>query len=136
MLLPKKSRELEMIFREAAAPAASALLGTYAVDMLTGVPSLRWWNHRKRIWSGVSAGGCNLVGENLDWGYFRLRNATCPLDGRPAVLVDYDVWPNGFSRRFCDHLRCTDDPCILLGRFSCRLFGQPRFLGYFSLIKL
>jgi hypothetical protein len=138
MELPGNNRELREIFKNARTPEISELNGEYTVDMLTLIPSLKRFEHRKVFYpedSGVS--GYNML-LNIKWGRFFLEQETCKELGSLNVLViNYDKPGNLFiTKRIRDHLRCVEDGDLYLGRFNSLFLGKLYFLGYFSLTKV
>jgi hypothetical protein len=138
MELPKNNRYLSEIFKKARTPEISELNGEYAVDMLTLIPSLKRFEHRKVFYpedSGVS--GYNLL-LNRQWGRFYLEQGTCKEPGSlNVVVINYDKPGNlCITKQVRDHLKCVEDRSLYLGRFNVLLLGKLYFLGYFSLRKV
>lgn len=113
------------------------LRGDYAVRMLTLMPSLHRFGHRKRfVPDRAEPGGTNLFFRSLRWGRFFLEEGLSddpePL---PVVVVNYDVpgnlWP---TRAVRDHLRALEAGRYL-GRLNVLLAGRLRFLAYFELTE-
>lgn len=149
--------ELEATFRAGKAPGRESLLGPkgepaeWCVTMLTG-PVPRLPRHRKFFESApvpsIASGpaskmeivGCNIIFKDLRWGYFKLEEAVYAAenggDGKPVLLINYDVERNGITYRIRDHVRATHDPDVLIGRFHVMLRGRLCFLGYFTLTRI
>lgn len=71
MDLPHDKKELDIIFNKAKMPLVSELEGEYDVNLLTGLPSLRRFNHRKLFYKRKNkVFGYNLLFANKKWGYF------------------------------------------------------------------
>jgi len=137
MKLPRNARQLEALFREAAAPLPHEFQGEYAVDMLTGLPSLKWAGHRKRFFElGGRPSGHNVLLGGWVWGRFALGASACwDMDGLPAVLIDYGRAGNSsVSRPMRDYVRRIE-PGRYLGRLYYSVRGRLWFLGFFSLEK-
>jgi len=135
MELPENKRALDEIFKNAESPDPSELSGEYFVDMLTGLPSLKRFNHRKvfRRENGQTA-GCNIIFKNKKWGWFFLEQ-TADGSGRLETIINYGAPQNSLiTKRIRDQVRRTGGG-LYLGRFNYILFGKSRFLGYFSLAK-
>lgn len=136
MDLPRKNRQLDEIFKNAAAPESSEFEGEYFVDMLTGLPSLRIFSHRKIFYrENEQIRGYNLLFEDFRWGCFFIEQGKiCELDSRGIIIINYDRKENSFiSGKVRDYIRCLEKNRLHLGRFNYILAGKPRFLGYFSL---
>lgn len=136
--LPRTGRELAARYSEAHAPEVSEFAGEYRVRMLTRLPSLTWFAHRKvflRDAAGVS--GCNVLLRDLKWGYFSLEKGVSPGRERlEVVTINYDRPENTFlTRGIRDHVRRIDEG-MYLGTFNMFMMGRLRFLGYFSLEKI
>jgi hypothetical protein len=138
-----EGKNLESLFRDGDVPSADQLAESWRVpsewwvSMLSGLPSLRRLGHRKQlrhVGMGSEVVGCNILFKDLRWGHFRLESGASPLDGRPVLLVNYQVPGNRFPlNRIRDHVRTTVDPWRMIGRFHLRLFGRDRGVGYFEL---
>jgi hypothetical protein len=137
--LPRNDKELAEIFRNAKEPELSEFNGEYEVDMLTKLPSLRRFSHRK-VFSVEKDGmaGCNVLFRNQKWGHFFLEEGICHDPGPLKVIViNYDRRENTIlTRGIRDFVRCVEDGNLYLGRFNVMLGGKLRFFGFFSLTKL
>lgn len=138
MELPRNNRKLREIFSKARTPEIPELNGECAVDMLTFIPSLERFEHRKVFYpenSGVS--GHNML-LNIRWGRFFLERGTCKeLGSLSVVVINYDRPENlCTTKRVRDHLRFVEDGGLYLGRFNVLLLDRLHFLGYFSLRKV
>ncbi|NOY35426.1 MAG: hypothetical protein GXP44_00650 [bacterium] len=136
MELPKNKRALDEIFKNAESLDPSELSGEYFVDMLTGLPSLKRFNHRKifRQENGQTI-GCNIIFKNKKWGCFFLEQTAGLKEGDAKTTINYDTPQNSLiTKRIRDCIKKIGDN-LYLGRFNYILFGKPRFLGYFSLTK-
>jgi len=133
--LPRNNTELDAIFRNAPVPALSEFQGEYFVDMLTMLPSLRSFSHRK-VFRKEAAGirGCNVLLRDLPLGRFFVEESACEGFDGSALLINYNVPENILFRRVRDYVRRVDKD-LYLGRFNILLFGKPRFLGYFTLTR-
>jgi hypothetical protein len=110
----------------------------WTVRMLTGpVLDMKFLGHRKRFWlegdgpvKSRSVVGCNVLGKDKCWGYFKVRKG----DSFKPTTIDYsDDSRNGLSRLFADEVRVTDYAFLVVGKFYVRLLGGKRFVGYFTL---
>jgi hypothetical protein len=140
--LPKTRKELDKMWDAGAVPERVRLLGSqgeparYLVTMASGIiPNMgRWplWHHKKFRSVGGFVRGCNAFAlGDAKWGDFRLEEMI------GSLLINYDVPTNGwFSRRIRDHIRATDDPNVMIGKFHFKIFGRECFLGYFFLTRL
>jgi hypothetical protein len=137
MNLPKNDAKLTEIFKNARVPDALEFHGEYLVDMLTVLPSLKKYSHRKVFYTEHNmVKGYNILFQKKIWGHFFLEHGTCEDKDSAAVLViNYARRENYFSYRMIDYVRCVEDDTLYLGRFNYILFGKPRFLGYFTLLK-
>lgn len=112
------------------------LSGDYAVHMLSLMPSLHRFGHRKRFLADrARPGGTNLFFRSLRWGRFLLEEGRSddpePL---PVVVINYDVPGNLPPTRLVrDHLRELVPGRRYLGRLNVLLAGRLRFLAYFGL---
>ncbi len=80
MSLPKNNYKLDEIFKKAEAPAISEFNGEYFVDMLTGLPSLKKFSHRKVFYpKNNKIMGYNILLKNWKWGYFFLEEEICKI---------------------------------------------------------
>ena len=123
------------MFDKASVPDLSEFKGEYLVDMVTGLPSLRVFSHRKvfALREGVVVGHNVLFG-GLRWGGFFMEYA----DHGPSkvAVINYDRPGNTFiTKKIRDHVRCMTKGALYLGRFNYLCAGRPRFLGYFVLEK-
>lgn len=139
MKLPKNNRELTEIFKKAAVPQIADFSGEYLVDMLTGLPSLKRFSHRKVFYSKKGGTfGYNAIFNKKKWGRFFLEQGVCEkLDSLKVIIINYDRKENSFvSNKIRDYVRCVKKDKLYLGRFNYLFMGKPRFLGYFSLMKI
>lgn len=135
---PRDNDKLDGIFKNARVPGLFELEGEYFVDMLTTLPSLRMLSHRKVFYKGDNKVlGYNVVFANKRWGHFFVEEGVCEELGLIRVaVINYDRKENSFvSNKIRDYLRCVETDKLYLGRFNYLFRGEPRFLGYFSLIK-
>lgn len=138
MSLPKNNHRLGEIFRDASLPDISEFKGEYFVDMLTVLPSLKAFSHRKFFYSqDGKVLGYNILFKRKIWGHFFVEQGVCgEVDSLPAVVIDYQRRENSFiSNRIRDYLRCIEKNKLYLGRFNYNLMGKFYFMGYFSLTK-
>jgi hypothetical protein len=138
MELPKNNYELTKFFKNARTPNVYEFCGEYLVDMLTVLPSLRKFSHRKVFYTkNDRVLGYNLLFTNKIWGHFFLEEGICKeVDLLKVVVINYDKIENSFiSNRIRDQLRCIEKDALYLGRFNYLFMGKPQFLGYFSLTK-
>lgn len=138
MELPGNNRNLREIFTKARTPDISELNGEYSVDMLTLIPSLKRFEHRKVFYPGNSGVSGHNILLNIKWGRFFLEQGTCKeLGSLNVVVINYDKPGNlCITKRVRDHLRCVEDSSLYLGRFNVLFLGKLCFLGYFSLRKV
>ena len=138
MKLPRNHSRLTEIFKNAGIPDIFEFHGEYLVDMLTVLPSLKNFSHRKVFFTENNrVKGYNILFRKKIWGHFFLEHGTYkgkdPLD---VLVINYARRENSFSFRMIDYVRCIEDDTLYLGRFNYMLFGKPRFLGYFTLSKI
>ena len=116
------------------------LKGEYYVDILTGLPSIRKLNHRKKITiDSKDHRGYNTVFKKKKvFGHFKVEPDTCEeLDSLKVIKLDYYVPENSFiMNRMIDRMRCMERKRLYLGRYYLRLFGKHKFMGYFTLEKI
>ncbi len=139
MKLQGNTGELDKSFKEAGTPDISEFSGEYAVDMLTLIPSLRRFSHRKVFYQRNNrTEGHNVLLNNTTWGSFFLEQSICrELGSLNVVLINYNRDGNSFiTRGIRDYLRCVEKDTLYLGRFNYIVLGKPRFRGYFSLTKI
>jgi hypothetical protein len=135
---PKNNRELEEMFRSAEVPEISEFDGEYFVDMLTILPSLRRFSHRKIFYAdNDKALGHNQIFSKKSWGQFFLEGGVCKeLGSLRTVLINYNVPENSFiTYRMRDHVRRIEKGSVYIGRFYCLFMNKLLFLGYFSLTR-
>ncbi|MGB2599551.1 MAG: hypothetical protein WBB86_04220 [Candidatus Omnitrophota bacterium] len=138
MKFPKSGRELEEMFRNAEVPEISEFDGEYFVDMLTILPSLRRFSHRKIFYTDNNKVlGRNQLFSKKSWGRFFLEEGVCEeLDSLKTVLINYNVPENSFiTYRMRDHVRRIKKSNVYIGRFYCLFMNKLLFLGYFSLTR-
>lgn len=138
MKFPGRYIKLREIFKKAEAPDISGVQGEYLVDILSFLPSLRRFSHRKVIYknhAGVS--GYNIL-FNKKWGHFFVEKGICrDIDSKGSLIINYDVEENSFlTSGIRDHIRCLEKDKLYIGRFYYELFGRSHFIGYFSLMKI
>lgn len=138
MKLPQNNSRLTAIFKNARVPDIVEFKGEYFVDMLTVLPSLKKLSHRKVfINENNLVQGYNILLNNRIWGHFFLEHGTCEdVDSVDAIVINYARRENSISFRMIDYVRCVEDETLYLGRFNYMLFGKPRFLGYFTLLRV
>lgn len=77
MEFPKSNKKLGEVFAKAAVPDVFEFEGEYFVDMLTGLPSLRRFSHRKAFYAKEGGAlGHNILFKNRIWGRFFLEKGT------------------------------------------------------------
>lgn len=138
MKFPRRNRELDALFIEARLPSLPEFDGEFTVDMLTVLPSLRRFSHRKLFYSeNGKVSGCNVLFRDMKWGHFYLELGVCEdLDSLPVTEINYNRDRNVFiTRRIRDYVRCVEQEILYLGRFHYMISGKPRFAGYFSLAR-
>lgn len=138
MKLPRNNNKLDEIFKLAINPAGPELKGEYFVNMLTGLPSLRLFSHRKLFYQeNKRVLGYNVLFRKARWGHFFLEKGICKeMDNLEVLTINYQQGKNSsFTNKIRDYLRCVEKGNLYLGRFNYILMGKPRFLGYFSLSK-
>jgi hypothetical protein len=137
--LPKSSRDLREVFRNARTPEVTEFHGEYLVRMLTAMPSLHGLKHRKSFRNDQKGTvGKNIVSRNFVWGNFFLEEGTMPGPEKlKVVVINYDAPGNTIlTRRIRDLVRAVEGDRLYLGRFNMLINGKLRFLGYFSLTKI
>jgi hypothetical protein len=135
MKLPRNHSRLTEIFKNARVPDIFEFQGEYLVDMLTVLPSLKNFSHRKTfLTENRQVKGCNILFKKKIWGHFFLEHGTWR--GLDVLVINYARKENSFSFRMIDYVRCVKKGTLYLGRFNYMLFGKPRFLGYFTLSKI
>ncbi|UCB56842.1 MAG: hypothetical protein JSV30_06525 [Candidatus Omnitrophota bacterium] len=138
MRFPRSTRKFDEIFKKAHCPAPSELKGEYFVDMLSALPTLRGFFHRKVfIPEGDGVSGYNLLFADKKWGAFFLEKGICnELGSIEAMVINYDREENSFlTNKIRDYIRCIEPGRLYIGRFNYLFMGKLRFLGYFSLSK-
>jgi hypothetical protein len=136
--VPKNKQELDQIFNTVRIPEPAEFNGEYFVDMLTGLPSLRMFKHRKVFYSqNGKVIGNNILFNGFVWGSFYLEEGFCEnYDRVKAVIISYRVPKNSFiTNKMIDYVRCIEKDRLYLGRFNYLFMGKIKFLGYFSLKK-
>lgn len=139
MEFPRNNYELGGIFRRAQKPQISEFKGEYLVDMLTVLPSLKQFSHRKVFYiENNQTIGHNILFAKKIWGKFFLEEGICRgLDSLEAVVINYNRKDNSFiSNRIRDYVRSVEINRLYIGRFNYLFMGKLCFLGYFSLSKL
>ncbi|MFQ6083452.1 MAG: hypothetical protein ACE5WD_08845 [Candidatus Aminicenantia bacterium] len=137
MKFPKNNYDLTKIFKNGTIPKISEFNGEYFVDMLTIVPSLRKFSHRKVFYTETEkVFGYNLLFNNMKWGHFFLEEGICEKVGSlEVVVINYNKPENSFiTNRIRDHVRFIENG-LYLGRFNYLFRDKLHFLGYFSLSK-
>ncbi len=138
MKLPTTNRKLKEIFKNAGTPELSEFNGEYFVDMLTLIPSLRKFSHRKVFYyEDNQVKGYNVLFADKIWGHFFLEEGICKeVDSLKVIVINYDVAENSFlTNKIRDYVRCVEKDSLYLGRFNYLFMGKLYFLGYFSLSK-
>lgn len=127
--------KLKDLFVESDRSDVNNLVGEYLVDMLTGIPSLRFINHRKVFLRDQGkVVGYNIIFNNLRWGYFFVEESE--FNGLKTILINYDTDKNSFFTKIIrDHIRYDSKHGEYIGRFNIQLFEKLFFFGYFSLKK-
>jgi len=138
MKLPGDNKKLTKIFIKARVPDAFEFQGEYQVDMLTVLPSLKKFSHRKFFFTETNqVKGYNILFRKKIWGHFFLEHGTYKgKDTLDVLVINYARRENSFSFRMIDYVRCVENDTLYLGRFNYMLFGKPRFLGYFTLSRI
>lgn len=139
MKLPKDNQELTEIFENARTPKVHEFDGEYYVDMLTTLPSLRRFSHRKVFYAEDNKiVGHNILFNRMKCGNFFLEEGVCRLsDALGVVVINYKRAENSFiTNRVMDYVREIKHKNLYLGRFNYLFMGKLRFLGYFSLSKV
>lgn len=139
MQLPGDNNRLTDIFIRARVPDIFEFRGEYFVDMLTVLPSLKRFTHRKVFLTEHNkVKGYNILFRKKIWGHFFLEHGTCEdVDSADAIVINYASRENSFfSYRMIDYVRCVENDTLYLGRFNYMLFGKPQFLGYFTLSRI
>ena len=127
------------MFKSAKMPDLSEFNGEYFVDMLTVLPNLRKFSHRKVFYTKDNRiFGHNILLTNRTWGHFFIEKGDCKaLNSLEVIIINYSRPENSFiTNKIRDHLRCIEQNKLYLGRFNYFLKGRFYFLGYFSLSKL
>lgn len=139
MMFPKNNHKLREIFKKAKMPEISEFSGEYFVDMLTILPNLRKFSHRKFFYKQKDKVlGYNILFTNKVWGHFFLEEGICKeIDSSGVIVINYNRGENGcISNRIIDYVKCIEENSLYLGRFNYLLLGKLRFSGYFSLSKI
>jgi len=139
MNLPRNNSQLKKLFRNARAPKITEFDGEYSVDMLTVLPSLKKFSHRKIFYKEDNRIlGYNKLFANKIWGRFFLEEGIYEeKDSLKVIVINYDRAENSFiSNRIRDQIRCIKDNELYLGRFNIKFMGKLHFSGYFSLSKM
>lgn len=132
-------RKFEEIFKKAEVPDLLEFSGEYSVDMLTILPSLRKFAHRKYF--SLEKGkvtGYNVLFSKKVWGHFFLEEGVCEeLGSIKVAIINYNVPGNPpIFKRMMDEIRCVKKGSLYIGRFNYLIKGKPHFFGYFSLSKV
>lgn len=139
MIFPKNNYKLKEIFKNARIPEISEFNGEYYVDMLTVLPSLRKFSHRKIFYSkNGETLGYNALFKNKIWGHFFLEKGICKkTESLETVIINYDKAENSFFfNKIRDYIRGVEGTNLYLGQFNYIFMGKLYFLGYFSLSKI
>ncbi len=139
MKLSRNNSELTGIFKNAQTPNISDFDGEYFVDMLTVLPSLIKFSHRKIFFiENNKIAGYNMLFTKTVWGHFFIEEGTCEeLDSLKVAVINYNRVENSFvSNKIRDHVRCLEGNSLYLGRFNYLIMGKLHFLGYFSLSRI
>ncbi|UCD15255.1 MAG: hypothetical protein JSV34_05935 [Candidatus Omnitrophota bacterium] len=138
MKLPRDNYRLTEVFKTAGIPSIYEFEGEYVVDMLTVLPSLRKFRHRKVFYTKNSRVlGYNIIFNQKIWGHFFVEEGICPSLGLgKAAVINYDRAQNSsLTNKIRDYIRRLDK-ATFLGRFMYLVLGRQYFLGYFSLSKV
>jgi hypothetical protein len=138
MKLPRNNSELTQIFKDAQIPKVSGFVGEYFVDMLTVLPSLITFSHRKTFFTeNNKTAGYNILFTKTIWGHFFVEEGICKeLDSLNVAVINYDRIKNSFiANKIRDHVRCLKENALYLRRFNYLFMGELHFLGYFSLSR-
>ena len=138
-MFPKNNHHLKEIFKKAKTPKISKFSGEYFVDMLTVLPNLRKFSHRKFFYKQKDKVlGHNVLFTNKVWGRFFLEQGICKeIDSLGVIVINYKRRGNGFiSNRIRDYVRCINENSLYIGRFNYLFLRKLYFLGYFSLLKV
>ncbi|MBN1897323.1 MAG: hypothetical protein JW827_00980, partial [Spirochaetes bacterium] len=138
MEFPRDNKDLDQLFLKAGKAHSRDIHGEYYVDMLTVIPSLRRFDHRKTfIHNKDRVTGYNILFSKTKWGYFFLERGKCKkFKDLDVLVINYDQKKNRFFlKQIRDQIRCIKKGRLYLGRFHYLLSGKLIFLGYFSMIK-
>ena len=138
MKFPRRYHALKKIFLNACDPDIAALKGEYIVDILSFLPSLKRFNHRKVFHAGEN----NITGHNVlfgkTWGTFSVSESNDKESGfKKSLMLNYDMEDNFFLlRNIRDYMRSNENDTWYIGKFYFRFFRWDFFIGYFSLEKI
>ncbi len=139
MAFPKNNSQLKTLFKNAQTPQANEFNGEYSVDMLTVLPSLKKFSHRKIFYPENNIiTGHNILFKNTVWGHFVVEEGIYEDNGVfKIIVINYGLKKNSFiSSCIRDQVRRIEKDNLYLGRFNYLLKGKLHFLGYFSLTKI
>ena len=114
MNLPKNDLKLAEIFKTSRVPQAIEFYGEYFVDMLTVLPSLRKYSHRKFFYTEHNTvKGYNILFQKKIWGHFFLERGTYGDESAAVLIINYARKENRFfSHRMIDFVRCVEDDTL------------------------
>lgn len=137
MSLPKSNRELDPLFKKGTLPEVKEFNGEqYYVNILTGMPNFRRFNHRKTFYmKQEDYFGNNMILGKLNFGYFSVESGFNEALDLPVANLNYDQPRTSFILKpMRDHIRCLETQKLYLGRYNIiNNNGVLTFKGYFSL---
>ncbi len=139
MKFPKDNSKLTEIFNKAQVPKIAEFDGEYYVNILTTLPNLRRFSHRKKFRNeNGKVIGCNILFKNMQWGHFFVEEGVCKdVEPEEVIVINYNVERNPFVfRKIRDHVRCVEEGRLYIGRFNYVFMGKVRFFAYFTLEKI
>jgi len=138
MKFPKSNKELDVLFLSGKNPVAQDFVGEqYYVDILTGIPSARRFNHRKLFFKdGDLYHGNNIVFGSYNFGYFNMEQANDAALNVPVLVLNYHQPKTSFLfKNMIDHIVELENKANYLGRYYMQDGDKLKFDGYFSLVN-
>lgn len=151
-LMRERQGELDQLFAQLPLPSRAQASGTWKgslmalrglgwlprplgqqVYRLLALPINPWQGKRLDRDSGDN---CWLHPEGLAFGHFRITQGPSPVDGQPALLLDYDVTENpALLRRIRGEARLFNEE-VLLARMNWQTRNGQICLLYFTLSRV
>ncbi len=138
MKFPWSYKKLNKIFLHARYPDINELQGEFLVDILSFLPSLKRFSHRKVMYTTAKTQLGHNVISGRKWGRFSVSEGTFKeSDFLKSVRLNYDLDNNFFLLKYIrDYIRCLEENTLYIGKFYYLVHGYPVLIGYFSLKKI